>query len=114
MRSLIFFATMLLGLASSCITVPNIEGCTVAGAIEAGADCAKSNSGEKRKITAQELIQMLEPTVDAPDPKNPSQVIKGRAGAVIITAEDYKRAKNAQELACRMLGQKCTYEGAPK
>lgn len=114
MRLLIFSGTMLLAFASGCVSVPNIEGCTVAGAIEAGADCAKSNSGEKRKITAQELIEMLEPTLDAPDQKNPSQVIKGRAGAVIITAEDYKRAKTAQELACRMLGQKCTYEGAPK
>jgi len=110
MRSQISFGIALLCLASgcaSCVQIPDVEGCTVAGLIEAGADCATSNTGIKRKLTAKELLEMIEPVAD-----QPKEGIKGRAGAVIISAKDYKRMKDAQEMACRELGNRCTYEGS--
>lgn len=113
MRLLNFSALTLLVLANSCVTVPNIRGCTVAGFLEAGANCSTSNTGVRSTLTVAELIYMLEPQLEKTDPVT-GVVTPKRAGAVIISAEDYKRAKDAQELACRLLGRKCDYEGMPK
>lgn len=114
MRLQIFFATTLAVLAScACVSIPDVEGCTVAGSIEVGANCATSNSGKKRKINAAELVQMIEPVEDRDDPSSHGKTLKGRAGAVIISASEYKRMKDASETACRELGVKCSYENAP-
>ena len=113
MRLLTLSGIAPLFLAVSCQTViPDIRGCTVAGVLEAGADCATTNSGIKTKLTAGELIQMLESQPERPDPSNPGKMLPRRAGAVIMSAEDYKRAKDAQEIACRLLGNNCVYENA--
>lgn len=109
MRLPILCATTLL--ASACVSVPNIEGCTPAGALEAGGDCAMTNTGHKRQVTAQQLIEMLEPKVEWDPVKQEWKTI--RAGGVIVSADDYKRMKNAQELACREIGNRCTYDKSP-
>lgn len=113
MRLLIFSGITLLFLAScACVQVPDIEGCTVAGKIEVGGNCAKSNSDKKRKISASELLWMLEPVADSVDPTT-GKTLMGRAGAVIISASEYKRMKDASEMACRELGGRCSYEISP-
>lgn len=112
MRLLIFSVITLQSLSCACVQIPDIEGCTVAGKIEVGGNCAKSNSDKKRKISAAELLWMLEPVADSVDPTT-GKTLKGRAGAVIISADDYKRAKDAQEMSCRIVGSNCTYENAP-
>lgn len=114
MRLQILFASTALALGSSCVTIPNYRACTVAALIEVGGDCAMSNTLLKTKITAAELVYMLEPQPERPDPDHPGQMLPKRAGAVIIEAAEYKRMKDAVELACRMLGNKCTYEGVAK
>lgn len=95
---LLFLSTALL---SGCVTVPNVRQCTVAGMLAAGMDCAETNTGAVSQLSLDETILFLEPN-------------ETRAGAVCISAVDRAREKDAMERACRLLGNKCKFEGGRK
>lgn len=90
--------------ALSCVTIPDVEDCTVAGTIQAGAMCATSVSGRTRDMTLDEFLDFLEPKEgDAP-----------RAGAICRSADDHLKEKQALEEACRLLGKRCKLVPVPQ
>jgi hypothetical protein len=102
MRSLSLCALALL--LNACVSVPNTAVCTVPGLMSDGMICAETNTGKTSEMTLDDTVTFLEPETE-PSP---------RAGAMCMTANDWNRMKTALEQACRMLGNKCTYEGKPK
>lgn len=104
LRFLILCAFVVLsGCRGSKIVVPNTEACTVAGIVGAGAICAETVTGVTRDMTMDEFFDFLEPKEEHDD-------IPGRAGAVCQSADDWNDQKTALEMACRVLGKKCSYE----
>lgn len=89
--------------ASACVTIHDMETCSVAGDLSAGAICAHTNTNQTSDKTFDEFISWLEPESDA----NGNPV---RAAAVCVSSEDYKKAKIELETMCRMLGSRCKYE----
>jgi hypothetical protein len=85
--------------ASSCVTVPNVTGCTVAGKLAAGMICAETQTGVTSELTLDQTVLFLEPS------QNPQ-----RAGAICMSADDYAKEKQALEDACRQLGNNCSRE----
>lgn len=79
------------------VTIPDVEVCTVAGLMAAGADCATTVSSHKRSITLEEYLIFLQPT-------------DTRAGAVCATSADFNRLKTALDKACVALGSSCEKE----
>lgn len=92
-------STLALVLLSSCVTVPNVKVCSVAGVMTAGAICAETISGKTSEMDFNQLIDFLEPQ------QNPK-----RAGAVFMSSEDFNKVKTALEEACRELGPKCGFQ----
>ena len=93
--------------SSSCITVPNVKTCAVAGVLLAGADCAWTNTRTTSELSFNELIEMLEPKLCE------FEGCTERAGAIFMSSEHYKRQKTALEKACKKLedmGSQCTLE----
>jgi len=88
---------MFLLIACQKLEIKNQKVCTVAGIIQAGANCATTLSGEKSEMTYEEFIYFLEPQSD-------------RSGAMAQSADDYSETKVALEQACILLKNKCTYE----
>lgn len=90
---------LLFVLTSSCgtVQVPNTEVCVVAGKLLAGADCAFTLHGNSRSMTMEEFIVWLEPSTE----KGP---------ALCQSATDWNKQKTALEQACKILGNKCTFE----
>jgi hypothetical protein len=86
-------------LAGSCahVQVPNVEKCGVLSHLEAGASCAETLTDKRRRMTYQEFRDWLEPGQD----KGP---------ALCQSSVDESKTKTALEQACRMLGNRCTYE----
>lgn len=108
LASLCVLALLLL---DGCVTVPNTRVCTVAGEMSAGAICAETLTPSTFDLTLAEFLDMLEPVPDVVDPTDPSKVlVPGRAGAMVMTADDWLKNKTALESACRELGSKCSYE----
>lgn len=88
-------ASFVLLLESSCVTIPNLNVCSPAGVIQAGADCAETNTGRTSEMTQAEFMALIE------------------GGGVCMSALDYSRLKTAVEQACKELGKRCSYEGVP-
>lgn len=84
-------------LTSSCVTIPDIKVCTVAGSIAVGADCATTNSGQASELDREGFVEFLLPVIDV------------RPGAMCTSAHDFKRIKTALEQCCERLG-KCSEE----
>ena len=86
-------------LISSCVTIPNIRPCSVAGTMNAGASCAWTLSGEVERLNLDQLIDFIEPNEE-----------REKGGAIIISARHWEKLKTAIEQACRKLGRKCKVE----
>jgi uncharacterized protein (DUF305 family) len=79
-------------LTASCVTIPNVEHCTVAGEIGAGAICSETQTDRTRDMDFYEFIEFL------------------HAGAVCMSEDDFHEQKGALEIACRKLGKRCSAE----
>lgn len=88
---------------SGCVTIPNTRECTAKGRLLDGAMCAETITGRQIEMTFEEYLAFLEPTPERPG-------APARGGAICRSAEDFTRQKNALEKACRLLGNRCTYE----
>lgn len=100
-----------LSLLILCVTVPLLSGCpedivipnttlwTIPGQIADGMIGHETNTSVLKEINYDEVIKFLEP-----------QVEPQRAGAICQTAADANKIKTILEIACRDLGDHCTYE----
>ncbi len=102
---LTLFVITALGCKTGSLVIPNTEECTVAGVFAAGAFCAESITGKTRDLSLDEFFDFLEPKEADPTGNQPA-----RAGAYCRSAEDHLKLKTILEQACRLLGNKCTYE----
>lgn len=127
------FATALL--LSGCLTVPNTHPSSVAGKLSHGAIWAETNGPRNGALSLYEVIDLLEPQEEREcipvghwSRKDPSKWVLDfpvcadnqnegtrtklprRAGAIILSIEDYKKQRDTIEKACRMLGDNCDYE----
>lgn len=93
----LFALLLLILLLSSCVSIPDVKICTVAGVLSAGADCATTNSGKTSELSASEFFDFL----------SPDEV---SAGAVCMSAPDYSRIKTAIQQLCSVKRVKCTFE----
>lgn len=85
------------------VVVQNTKACTVAGILQAGAECAETLTGKRSSMSYEEFIDFLEP--------RPQQgQIPAHGGAIVQSAEDYSKIKVALEQACIALNGNCTYE----
>ena len=100
MQKLLLLSLLLTTASCQTVGIQNTEECSVAGTIAAGMNCAETLSGKKREMTMDEMIVFLEPQA-SPTP---------RSGAICRSAEDFLKQKNALEQACRILGDKCSFE----
>lgn len=107
LRSILATALLFL-LCNSCTTVPNIELCSIAGVISAGAICVNSNNDSSRDMTMDEFFDFLEPVEAYTDESGVYHA--ARDGAKCMSTEDYTETKIAMEQMCRLLGKRCTYE----
>lgn len=82
--------------ASGCVRIPNIRACSSLSTLADGASCAETLTGKETEMTIDEYIIFLEPNEE-----------EARAGAVCMSAFDFKQYKTALELACRLLGPRC-------
>lgn len=64
-----------------------------------GANCANTTTGEMKQIGLDEYIDFLK-----------IQTEPSRPGAVCMSFQDFDHLKTSIEVACRMLGKRCTYE----
>lgn len=94
---LFLFLTALLLNSCGHVQVPNTEFCTVAGTISAGAICAESITHKTRDMTFDEFLEFIEPG-------------PARGGAICQSADDYNKLKTTLEQACRLLGNRCSFE----
>lgn len=99
------FALSLCLLLSACsrVPVPNVRECVVAGVIQAGFDCAESNTGKTSQMDFEQSIEWLEAEM-------PTNTTPGRAGAVCRSDDDFTKTKIALEQACALLKNRCTPE----
>ncbi len=88
---LFLLATLVL---SGCknVVVPDVQICSVAGIIAAGADCSFTGHDENSEINVKELIDLLED------------------GAIIISHNDRLKEQTALDQLCYDAGAQCTYE----
>lgn len=77
---------------TACVTVPNTTVCTVPGQLSAGMNCAETLSDKTSELNFDQALDFLE------------------SGAICQSAADWGKQKTALELACRQLGNRCTYE----
>jgi len=61
-------------------------------------------------MNLDEFIDFLEPQEERPDPKNPGKTLPARGAALCQSASDWNKMKTDLETACKMLGNRCTYE----
>lgn len=110
-RYLILFVTMLLVSLSGCkeIEIKNSEFCAVAGILAAGMDCANSLKPDTRSMDLDETIAWLEPSEAVLD-SNGKEVVPARGAAICQSSNDFNENKTTLEIACRMLGKKCSYQ----
>jgi hypothetical protein len=108
------FALLLSGCASK---IPNLRGCSVAGRLVDGVDCASTLEDGTWSLTLTQVIEMLEPRECVPVPgmnlcdplgEGPVVLLPKRAGAVLFAAEDVQEIKTFIEETCRKM--KCKPE----
>lgn len=85
-------------LLTSCVEIPDVTVCTIAGSLAAGADCATTNTGEVSELTTQQYFDFVLPGPD-------------QGGAACMSAEDFVKIKTAIQQLCKKRGANCTYEG---
>jgi hypothetical protein len=101
----------LLGLTlNSCVKIPNLKVCSVAGTMSAGSICADTLRPNTYDMTLEETIEFLEAQPERPDPTNPNNKLPARGAAIFMSADDWNRMKTALDEACRELGSHCTPE----
>lgn len=76
--------------------------CSAAGSLAAGAVCSDTQ-GNSFSISMLDYLAFLEPVAS----DNPEE---RRAGAICESAEDWTKKKTTLEVACRILGKRCSYE----
>ncbi len=108
MRKIAGITLLLVSCAGPKIKDPDTKVCTVAGIIGAGLDCATTNTGKISSMDFYQMVDFLEPQKERPDPDHPGQKLPARAGAIIISDEDYTAKKEAFEQACVELKNRCT------
>lgn len=96
------YPLLFVSLLSACthVMVPNARICSVSGVMAAGADCGYTLTDKIERIDLDALIKLLEPDLEASPP---------HAGALIISADDFRRYKTALDQACSKL-KGCTHE----
>jgi hypothetical protein len=77
---------------TGCVTIPNVEVCSVAGSMTAGSDCDQTLVSSPKRISLEETVAVLE------------------GGGVFMTADAFGQMKTALEEACRELGKRCKKE----
>ncbi len=97
------FLTLLVSALSSCVVIPVRTAYTVAGEMDNGALCAKSNGQPCPDLSFDEFLDFLEPA-------EATETAPARAGAVCVSFEDDQKQKTALEQACRSLGNRCSFE----
>jgi hypothetical protein len=107
MRKISFASLLILALSSCGITIKNARVCTVAGVIQAGADCAYLLSDQTEEMDYSEFMYFLEPQFATP-------TVPARGGAFCMSAMDWVQMKSSLEQACRRLGKKCKIEDQNK
>lgn len=83
----------------SCVTVPNVKGCSVAGRLSAGATCAESLSQKTSEMTLHEFLTFLEP----------DQATQ-KGGAICFSSVDAQKLITALLQACQKAGSFCKRE----
>ena len=102
MRPLRVFTILLcLILLPKCsnIPVPDVEVCTIEGRLAKGMNCITTISGQKRKMSLDEVIDFLEADRDT-----------GKGVAFSISSKDFSALKSALEIMCDELKGRCTPE----
>lgn len=100
MRTALLFL-LSLNFLSACthVEIPNLELCSTAGTLTAGADCAETLTDKTRSMNLDEFVAFLEP-----------QIEPARGAALCMSSESFSRLKSALEKACAKLGRACTKE----
>ena len=93
----ILLSLWLITTSCSTVQIPDTEFCAVAGVIYAGADCAHTIKDQPRSMSRDEFFDFLEPN-------------ETKGAALCQSATDAEKLKTALEQACKILGNKCTYE----
>ena len=133
----LFVIAPLLSWLTGCVTFPNNNVVTVPDKLSRGGIWAQTNGPRSGDLTLNEMIDFIEPqnertcvpvgiwVVDPNGNKTWRQdfpvcaenqkvgtpvTMPARAGAVMLSADDYSKTKTAIEQACRQLGAKCDYE----
>lgn len=91
-RRLLLSLLGILALSSCRVSFPDVQLCSVAGVIMAGADCSYTGHEENSEMQAKEFIDWLE------------------NGAICMSSADRAREKSAIESACVKLGNACSFE----
>lgn len=106
-RTLLLSSFILALSGCQTVTIKNRTACTVNGAIFRGATCAETITGKTSQLSPDDVVKMLE--LEAPNP-NANPPVKGHAPAIFQTADDYGEETTELQVACRLLGDSCSYE----
>jgi hypothetical protein len=88
-------------LISSCVTIQDAEFCSPAGTVSNGAICSHLLNSETNTKTFNDFLFWLEAA-----PKTPTTPEK--SAAICMSAIDFNAFKTELEVACRMLGKRCS------
>lgn len=72
-------------------------------------NCANTLSKTTREMTLDETIQFLEPHPEIRDASG-KVLVREKGPAICLTSEHFNQFKTDLEVACEMMGNKCTYE----
>lgn len=115
----------LTSVSSGCVTIKNANICSTAGKLSAGSICSRLTTSDTNDLTFKETLDLLEAQSDrtcvavqgfsvCSDNQNEGVPIKlpSRGAAIIMSSEDFKTLITELEMACRELGDRCTYSTA--
>lgn len=90
---------------SSCqsIKVTDKRACSAAGLVSLGGICTHTLTSEKEVLSFDQWIDFLEA-------QEATQNSPAKGAAVCMSSIDWGAMKTELEIACRMLGKRCTYE----
>lgn len=98
MLTRIIGASLLALLLSSCVEIPDVKVCTIAGTLAAGADCSTTNTNVVSELTTSEWYDFVLPKAD-------------EGGAACMSVNDFVKIKTAIQQLCKKRGASCQYEG---
>jgi hypothetical protein len=121
-KPLLLYLVSLVLVATSCVTIKEGTACAVAGKLSAGGICSHLISDKTGHLSFSEMIDFLEAqpertcvpvpgmSVCADDQSMGIAVkLSARGAALAMSADDWGTMKTELEVACRMLGKRCTY-----